>query len=70
MQAEERYGRGGYQCASKDRPLSAVRHANRFRVRILDIGNGTYEPLYGHPGAAPPAQAPVNYGATGGNYVR
>ena len=34
-----------------------------------DIGNGTYEPLYGQQGA-PPAQAPVNYGATGGNYIR
>ncbi|GJE86423.1 YqaE/Pmp3 family membrane protein [Phanerochaete sordida] len=33
------------------------------------IGNGTYEPIYGQPGGAP-AQAPVNYGATGGNYVR
>ncbi|KAF7800359.1 hypothetical protein EIP86_011609 [Pleurotus ostreatoroseus] len=47
MQAEERYGRGGYHY----------------------IGNGTYEPLYGQPGTVPPAQAPVNYGATGSNYV-
>lgn len=36
---------------------------------LADIGNGTYEPVYGQPGVAP-AQAPVNYGATGGNYVR
>lgn len=34
-----------------------------------DVGNGTYEPLYGQPGGIAPAQAPVNYGATG-NYVR
>ncbi|KAI0089496.1 UPF0057-domain-containing protein [Irpex rosettiformis] len=33
------------------------------------IGNGTYEPIYAQPGL-PPAQQPVNYGATGGNYVR
>ncbi|KAJ3559163.1 hypothetical protein NM688_g506 [Phlebia brevispora] len=48
MQAEERYGRGGYHY----------------------IGNGTYEPLYSQPGTVPPAQAPVNYGATGSNYIR
>ncbi|KAI0342315.1 UPF0057-domain-containing protein [Trametopsis cervina] len=34
------------------------------------IGNGTYEPIFAHPAAVPPAQQPVNYGATGGNYVR
>ncbi|CAL1709068.1 unnamed protein product [Somion occarium] len=33
------------------------------------VGNGQYEPINTPPpGVAP--QAPVNYGATGGNYVR
>ncbi|EKM56551.1 uncharacterized protein PHACADRAFT_253744 [Phanerochaete carnosa HHB-10118-sp] len=34
------------------------------------IGNGTYEPINDQPGMAPAQAPPVNYGATGGNYVR
>ncbi|KAJ3485468.1 hypothetical protein NLI96_g4943 [Meripilus lineatus] len=31
------------------------------------VGGGIYEPLYNHQGG-PPAQAPANYGSTGGGY--
>ena len=57
MKAEEQYGQGGFRCAllwfyfvfwSADKG-------------VLDVGNGTYEPLHGTPVAAP---YPVNYGAT------
>ncbi|TCD64089.1 hypothetical protein EIP91_004561 [Steccherinum ochraceum] len=41
------------------------------RGGFMYTGNGTYEPLYGgNNQAVPPPQAPVNYGATGGGYVR
>lgn len=38
-----------------------------YRSPELDVGGGIYEPLYNHQGG-PPAQAPANYGSTGGGY--
>ena len=64
MQAEERYGRGGFRCTSTGSP----RHMGMAHKRCTDIGSGQYEPLYA-PAGGPPAPG-VNYGATGGAYVR
>lgn len=47
---------------------SANAHSDLELTSHTDVGNGTYEPIYGQVGV-PPAQ-PVNYGATSGNYVR
>ena len=71
MKAEELYGRGGYHCTLFHVSLSTSRSsAEQHGLSLLtDIGNGTYQPIFGHPGVAP-AQAPVNYGAAGGNYVQ
>lgn len=64
MQAEERYGRGGFRCTSD---LSFLYEYVTQKERV-DVGSGQYEPLYDQVGGAP---APgVNYGATGGAYVR
>lgn len=65
MQAEERYGRGGYICKSSvfTCPLATLKQD------LIDVGNGEYQPApgYAQPGIVPPGQP--NYGATGGNYV-
>ena len=63
MQAEERYGRGGFRCTSL--PVYSECMADQART---DVGSGQYEPLYAQAGG-PPAPG-VNYGATGGAYVR
>ena len=65
MKAEERWGRGGYHCAL----FTFVMFTSTLTEAVSDIGNGTYEPIYGQTGVSP-AQAPVNYGSTGANYVR
>lgn len=65
MQAEERYGRGGYIC---EYSVSSVCIAVLTQA-FTDVGNGEYQPApgYAQPGIVPPGQP--NYGATGGNYV-
>lgn len=61
MQAEERYGRGGFMCT----PTISVTLTGAQRFICSDVGNGQYEPLYAGPGGQVPG-----YGATsGGNYV-
>ncbi|KAF8868203.1 hypothetical protein BD779DRAFT_1600910 [Infundibulicybe gibba] len=61
MQAEERYGNGGYQCAFLSPCLDL--HALISNSPTSDMGNGQYEPVYNQ-GAYAPGQAPY-YGATG-----
>lgn len=65
MQAEERYGRGGYICTSHS---SSVRTSACAQGLLRsDVGNGEYQPAYGgQPGVVPPQP---NYGATGGAYA-
>jgi hypothetical protein len=55
MQAEERYGHGGFKCTY---PCSFSETASS-DVFSADVGNGHFEPVYRET-----AQAPVNYGAT------
>ena len=63
MQAEERYGRGGYICAS-DSSLIRCASLMEFGVHLcIDVGNGEYQPAYGQ---LPVPQGQPNYGATGG----
>ena len=61
MQAEERYGRGGYICASYcPTPLhTPLAHAC---CGYIDVGNGEYQPAY----SQMPQQGQPNYGATAG----
>lgn len=57
MQAEERYGNGGFIC--EFRSLKIAGHLVAYLLH-LDIGNGHYQPLYQNQA---PIQAPY-YGAT------
>ncbi len=61
MQAEERYGAGGFQCAS----CMLFAFTTSAEYSRADVGNGQYKPYPQAQGALIPGQAPPpNYGAT------
>ena len=59
MQAEDRYGQGGYQCASPSNEMTSIFFY--MSCFIIDVGSGEYRPIQ-NPGVS--TQAPVGYGAT------